>query len=313
MADRIDAYARADFGGALTHERRFDDRAFAGRLSLTDGRSAWLAVVADGVGGAPAGGHAADLAIESVMTHLAQAGAEDILALLAGAMQVAHVAVLAAGDQPDLRGLASTLAIALVVDDRLYVANIGDSRVYLLRAGTLTQVTSDHIWWRVAVAAGRAARDHAQRHPRAETLERALGLEESAAPDLGLYLKGGPEAGEDEALARANQGLTLLPGDRVLVCSDGLVKPRADGSGRAYVGPEEIRQQLGAETASEAVQSLIGLARGRGADDNVSAAVLAIARRRARPVAWRRLATTLATGLVSALAASMATAWWLTR
>ncbi|HRE30100.1 MAG TPA: protein phosphatase 2C domain-containing protein, partial [Anaerolineales bacterium] len=76
------------------------------------------------------------------MTHLAQAGAEDILALLAGAMQVAHVAVLAAGDQPDLRGLASTLAIALVVDDRLYVANIGDSRVYLLRAGTLTQVTS---------------------------------------------------------------------------------------------------------------------------------------------------------------------------
>ena len=72
MTDRIEAYARGDFGGEQQLARRFDDRAFAGRLTLHDGRPVWLAAVADGVGGAPAGGHAADVALESLMAHLAQ-------------------------------------------------------------------------------------------------------------------------------------------------------------------------------------------------------------------------------------------------
>ncbi len=242
---------------------------------------------------------------------VAAAGSSDLPELLGRAAQAAHASVCsAAALGPGLRDLATTLAAALIVGDALYVVNVGDSRVYVCRQGRLTQVTRDHVWWRSAVRLGRADRAHALRHPRAETLDRALGLGIVVVPDLGLYLRGGPEDGEDETEARANQGLGLHPGDRVLVCSDGLVKTRADGSGRPYVSDDEIRQHLRTGAAEEAAHALIGLARGRGADDNVSAAVLALAQPTRRN--WRGLAAPLIVGLVSALAASTTTALWLT-
>lgn len=309
----IQACARADLGGPGAYGRRFDDRAFAGPITMSDGRRAWLALVADGVGGGPVGGHAADLVVEAVLAHLTtQPGGDDILSLLGGAALAAHAAVRAAGQTGRAdAGLASTLAAALVVDARLFVVNVGDSRVYVLASGRLAQVSSDHVWWRSAVAEGRAAIGHARRHPRADELSRAVGLEPE--PDLGLYLRGGPTAGEDPETARANQGLQLGPGDRVLVCSDGLIKPRWDRPERPIVSDGELRDQLLATNASDAVHALIGLARGRGADDNVSAAVLAVAGARRPRLNWRIAAVVLLTGLISAVAASSSTLWWLAR
>lgn len=314
MTFSIQAYARADLGGSAAFGRRFDDRAFAGEVTLQDGRRAWLALVADGVGGGPAGGRAADLVVEAVLAHLAGQAASDIAGLLADAVRVAHGAVRSTGAlAPACSGLASTLAAALVADDRLHVVNVGDSRVYLFKAGRLIQVTSDHVWWRAAVAEGRAQVDHARRHPRADELDRAVGLGAEVEPDLGLYLRGGPLAGEDAEAARANQGLALEPGDRVLVCSDGLVKPRDDRTGRPTVCDGELRDQLRVNDAEEAVHALIGLARSRGADDNVSAAVLALPRPRAPWSGWRALLGLLVTGLLSAVTASLTTALWLTK
>ena len=308
----IQSFARADLGGPAAYGRTFDDRAFAGPIALRGGRSAWLAMVADGVGGGPGGGHAADCACEAVLATLGSADPDDVPALLALATHDAHASVCsAAALEPALRDLATTLALALLVDDALYIVNVGDSRVYLLQCGRLTQITCDHVWWRAAVRLGRADREHALRHPRAETLDRALGLGIVVEPDLGLYLRGGPEEGETEELARANQGLPLQPGDRVLVCSDGLVKARRDGSGRPYVSDDEIRRHLGEGTPEQAAHALIGLALGRGADDNVSAAVLAVV----EPVQrrdWRSLWAPLIVALVSAAAASTTTALWLT-
>ncbi len=308
----IQSFARADLGGPAAYGRTFDDRAFAGPITLRDGRAAWLAMVADGVGGGPGGGHAADRAFESVLATFASVSPDDVPGLLARATHDAHASVCsAAALEPALRDLATTLAIALVVDGALYVVNVGDCRIYLLQSGRLTQITRDHVWWRSAVRLGRADRERALRHPRAETLERALGLGIVVAPDLGLYLCGGPEAGETEEHARAHQGLPLQPGDRVLVCSDGLVNTRRDGSGRPYVCDDEIRRHLGDSTPEKAAHTLIGLALGRGADDNVSAAVLA-AVEPARWRHWRSLWAPLIVGLVSAAAASTTTALWLT-
>lgn len=308
----IHFFARADLGGPAAYGRSFDDRAFAGKLELRDGRAAWLAMIADGVGGGPGGGHAADCAFETVLATLGAADPADVPRLLARATHDAHAAVCAAAAlEPALRDLATTLAVALVVGEALYIVNVGDSRVYLLQRGRLTQITCDHVWWRSAVRLGRADRERALRHPRAETLDRALGLGIVVTPDLGLYLRGGPEAGETEELARVNQGLPLQPGDCVLVCSDGLVKARRDGSGRPYVNDDEIRRHLSDGTPEQAAHSLIGLALGRGADDNVSAAVLAIV----EPAPRRKLRSLwapLIVGLVSAAAASTTTALWLT-
>lgn len=311
------AFARADLGGPAAYGRRFDDRAFAGAVNLPDGRQAWLALVADGVGGGPAGGHAADLAVEAVLARLTGQAVDDPVAALAEAVRAAHQAVQAAGRDVGRRGLASTLAAALVVERRLYVVNVGDSRIYLLQGARLTQVTDDHVWWRLAVAEGRAEADHARRHPRAEELARALGLDDDVEPDLGLYLRGGPLVGEDATAARDNQGLALQAGDRVLVCTDGLIKPRADRSGRATVSDAELRGQLEYGEAEAVVHTLIGLAHGRGADDNISAAVLAVAASAQAGPGWRPLLGPLLgplfVGLVSALAASVTTAWWLGR
>ncbi len=312
MTTAIQSFARADLGGPGAYGRTFDDRAVAGPIALRDGRAAWLAMVADGVGGGPGGGHAADLALESVLATLASSCPDDVPDLLARSTHDAHASVCAAAAlEPGLRDLATTLSVALIVGDALHVVNVGDSRIYLLQHGQLTQVTCDHVWWRSAVRLGRSDREHALRHPRAETLDRALGLGIVVAPDLGLYLHGGPEAGETEELARVNQGLPLQPGDRVLVCSDGLVKARRDGSGRPYVSDDDIRRHLSEGTPEEAVHTLIGLARGRGADDNVSAAVLALPEP-ARVRRWRELWAPLIVGLVSAVAASTTTAFWLT-
>ncbi len=306
------AFARADLGGPGAYGRRFDDRAFAGPITLSDGRPAWLALVADGVGGGPAGGHAADLVVEAVLAHLTTQPGGDVPRLLGDAALAAHAAVRAAGamERADA-GLASTLAAALVVETRLYVVNVGDSRIYVLASGRLTQVSSDHVWWRSAVAEGRAAIEHARRHPRADELSRAVGLEPE--PDLGLYLRGGPIAGEDAASARANQGLQLGPGDRVLVCSDGLTKPRCARPDRPLVSDGELREQLLAADASDVVHALIGLARGRSADDNVSVAVLAVPGPGRPRLNWRIAVVVLLTGLISAVAASSSTLWWLAK
>lgn len=312
MTTAIQSFARAELGGPGAYGRTFDDRAFAGPIALRDGRVAWLALVADGVGGAPGGGHAADRALESVLATLASSRPDDVPGLLERASHDAHASVCAAAAlEPGLHDLATTLAVALVVGDALHVVNVGDSRIYLLQNDRLTQITCDHVWWRSAVRLGRADREHALRHPRAETLDRAIGLGIVVAPDLGLYLRGGPEAGETEERARVNQGLPLQPGDRVLVCSDGLVKARRDGSGRPYVSDDDIRRHLSDGTPEEAVHTLIGLARGRGADDNISAAVLALPKP-TRSRSWRALWAPLIVGLVSAVAASTTTAFWLT-
>ena len=128
-------------------------------------------------------------------------------------LEAAQAANRAVWDQaeanPEMRGMGTTLvALALVDDGRLAVINIGDSRLYVLHEGELRQVTSDHNLVAELVAEGRLSKEEAEFHPRRNVITRAIGVDPEVPVDLFL--------------------LDARPGDRFLLCSDGLFRELSD-------------------------------------------------------------------------------------
>lgn len=200
-------------------------------------------VVADGMGGHPDGRLAATLAVSAASGHLR--ASEDPAVALAGAVAAANQAILARA-RPDERGrsMGTTLVAAVVRGGRTTVANVGDSRAYLVRDGLATQITVDHSWVAEQVRAGLLSAADAQRHPRRSRVTRAL-LGEPVEPDL--------------------FEVNLRPGDILLLCSDGLWEALA---------PERIAELLGGgEALEERAAALVDAALQAGSTDNVTVAL----------------------------------------
>jgi protein phosphatase len=206
-----------------------------------------LYAVADGMGGAAAGEVASATAIEALENGFSRSGAPspDLL------IQAAQAANRAVWDQaetnPEMRGMGTTLvAIALVEGPQLAVINIGDSRLYVLHEGDLRQITSDHNLVAEMVAEGRITPEEAEYHPRRNIMTRALGVEPEVPVDLFL----------EEA----------VPGDRYLLCSDGL--------------PREVSDELIASflrrlaDPREAARELVEEAKRKGGNDNITVVVV---------------------------------------
>jgi serine/threonine protein phosphatase PrpC len=218
----------------------------AGRDSNQDAAYASdrLLAVADGTRGP--GGAAASAAAIDVLKPLAltDAPAVDLLTMLAGAVAEAGRTVRASAtdeDQP-----ATTLTAMLRRGSQLALVHIGDTRVYLLRYGELSQLSQDHTWVQTQVDQGKLGRDEAASHPDRALLVRALGA-------------GGPDVEADLALR------TALPGDRYLLCSDGL---------SAVVDRAALHAALSApEDPEHTVRRLIDLAYAAGAPDNIACVV----------------------------------------
>ena len=203
-----------------------------------------LLAVADG-GGGPAGSAASAAAIDALRTlELADAPLSASLTVLAGAVADVDRAVHAAatgGDEP-----ITTLTALVRRGSQLALVHIGDTRAYLLRGGDLVQLTQDHTWVQAQVDAGRLGRDEVDGHPQRALLVRALGA-------------GGPAVEADLALR------TALPGDRYLLCSDGL---------SAVVGRAALENALNAGLDPEhTVDELVRLAQAAGAPDNIACVV----------------------------------------
>ncbi|PRY47502.1 serine/threonine protein phosphatase PrpC [Geodermatophilus tzadiensis] len=168
-----------------------------------------LLVVADGVGGGNGGAQAARLAVTEVARRAAAAretgedGAPD--AGLAAAVAAADAAIRsAASADPALAGMATTCTAAVLTrDGRVVVAHVGDSRAHLLRGGVLTRLTTDHTLVQTLVASGELTPEQAAASPMRSVLLRALG--------------GSADPGPADLLA-----VRAEPGDRLLLCSDGL-------------------------------------------------------------------------------------------
>lgn len=216
----------------------------------------WLFAVADGMGGHAAGEVASQLAIETIFDQYY--GDDD--APLPPAIRIEQ-AILVANDRiyeqaaakTSQAGMGTTIVAAIVRDDWLTVGNVGDSRAYLVRNGTSTQITRDHSWVAEQVAAGLLTEQEAQNHMYRSVVTRCLGHRAEAQVDT-----------FDQALE---------PGDAILLCSDGLSNQVSEG---------EIAQVVTRHSPDRAAKELIELANRYGGPDNITALVLKVSEARER-------------------------------
>jgi protein phosphatase len=221
-----------------------------------------LALAADGMGGAAAGEEASRLVKEAVQANFmgAARGSEtlqelsevEIFAKLRLSIRHANDAILEKiREDPRLQGMGTTTTVGIVRGNRLLIAHIGDSRAYLVNGetGWIHRVTDDHSFVEALIASGHITKAQAAVHPMRSVLYRALGQSDELS-HADLYAR------------------FVKPGDRIILCSDGL--PR-------HIDDSEIAQIAMQYDDPEAIsQKLIELTNERGAEDNVSAVVLLI-------------------------------------
>lgn len=205
--------------------------------SLSDGRV--LVAVADGMGGHAAGEVASALALETLVSALEDGKGIDRAFLLANRR------VHEKAREPGKRGMGTTLVAALVEDGEFMIANVGDSRGYLVSGSGIRQLTRDHSFVAEAIKRGQSKKE-AMSTPWKDALTRCVGTE--AEIDVDVF---GPFPIEDDTA--------------LVVCSDGLYK---------VLDEDELRR-IFVESASThgAAQTLVSAALGRGSDDNISVAI----------------------------------------
>jgi serine/threonine protein phosphatase PrpC len=206
-----------------------------------------LWVVADGMGGHAAG----DLASSSIVAALADIEAPDSLSQLVDAVEDRLFAVNRQLREEAARRegqmIGSTVVALLAWRRHCVCLWAGDSRIYRLRAGRLEQLTRDHSQVEEMIDQGELLREDAASHPAANVITRAVGADDELFVDVALF--------------------DLEPGDRFLLCSDGLYKEISD---------EEFAIHLATMDAAQASQDLLSLALERGARDNVTIIVMQV-------------------------------------
>jgi protein phosphatase len=230
-----------------------------------DGNSPTVfAIVADGVGGHRAGEVAAEIAVNTISHTIAESDGSEPQETLEYAIIQAGEAIQAQSvKEISQRGMGSTCACVWVIGDRLYTASVGDSRIYLLRDGGIHQITVDHTWVQEALEHGIIQANQAHNHPRSHIIRRYLGSKSAVVPDMRLKLS--PEESDEQAIA--NQGMQLLPGDQLLLCSDGLSD---------LVKDEEILLALEEHEMPEALSAMVDMANNRGGHDNITILALKV-------------------------------------
>ena len=207
-----------------------------------------LFIVADGMGGHNAGDFASKYTVEQIVSYIEKAPMTNPVDLIRGAVTKANASLMAqAKSDTSLSGMGTTVVIATIVDDCMYVANVGDSRLYLLR-DELTQITRDHSLVQEMVRMGEMDASEAKSHPDKNIFTRAVGAFEDLAIDFF----------EEH----------VEPGDVILMCTDGLSN---------MVDDTDIRQmiQTGRDVV-EKVQRLVEAANRGGGKDNITVAVIQI-------------------------------------
>lgn len=285
---------------ALTHpgmtgknnEDRFAVSAY--QLSAKDPTPVLLSVLADGIGGHRAGEVAAGVAVEQVSQQISvsEGNFSPQQVLRQAFLQASQQIFTLAQSEEGRRGMGSTCTTAWIIGRRLYAATVGDSRLYLMRGGTICQLSTDHTWIQEAIQHGILKPEEARGHPNAHVIRRYLGSPQPPEVDFRLRLTGL----ENDAQAEANQGMLLETGDRILLCSDGLTD---------LVNDAEILAAYQNQPLDAATNYLIQLACQRGGHDNITVLVIQVppftSARKPAPRRW--LLPTLLVLVVMAIAA----------
>jgi protein phosphatase len=212
-------------------------------------RRGLLAVVCDGMGGHEGGEIASRLAVETIVKRFENDDSDPLVGL-PRALQAANRAIFdAAGRNAKLTGMGTTCTALILRGGVAYSAHVGDSRLYLIRAGEIFLMTEDHSAVMDLVRQGVISRDEARLHPDKNIISRALGSQRE------VEVTGWPRP------------FAVQPGDRFLLCSDGLYDLVADDALLATA--REVHPQV-------ACDRLVTLAREAGGHDNISVAILAM-------------------------------------
>lgn len=168
-----------------------------------------LFIVADGMGGANAGGTASSMAIEYVRQYImeryeeTQEDKEKVEELIRNAIINANNYVyMKSNENPEYKGMGTTLIVVLIIKNKVFVGHVGDSRVYRIRKNIMRQLTKDHSYVQTLVQSGTITKAEAENHPQKNMLMKVIGCEERVEPDV--MVRG------------------FIKDDVILMCSDGL-------------------------------------------------------------------------------------------
>ncbi|MDZ4732603.1 MAG: Stp1/IreP family PP2C-type Ser/Thr phosphatase [Nitrospirota bacterium] len=222
-----------------------------------------LYVVCDGMGGGNAGEIASALAVESVRAHLAEATRHVDLPLigpcdatvsapanrLASAIRAANDAVhRESWSRPEYAGMGTTVVAALLFEEILVIAHVGDSRLYLIRDGTIQALTTDHSWVAEQIFKGIMTETEAEQSPRRNIVTRAIGVESNVDVEL--------------------TEVPVKGGDMLLLCSDGLT--------RGVRASDILHILSGSDDLPIMSDRLITMANEAGGDDNTTVVIVAL-------------------------------------
>lgn len=202
-----------------------------------------LFVVSDGLGGHDNGELASNLAVRTVSESYYQDETTDVSQSLRHAIQQANAAVHRAGN-----GMGTTCVAAVLLGDTAYVANVGDSRAYLIRNGQFKQISQDHSIVADELRAGLITKEQARNHPQRNIITRCLGTEDTVEVDTFTE--------------------PVQAGDLLLLCTDGL---------NALVTDEELTHIVQTMQPTESASQLINRANEEGGPDNITAIVVQLA------------------------------------
>jgi protein phosphatase len=219
-----------------------DDRAFAAK-----GR---LLTIADGMGGYEGGQDASRLAVETIQERYRQ-GSGTPEELLVDGFQRAHQKILdQAGRNPSLKGMGTTCTAVAIVGQQLHYGHVGDSRLYLIRAGKMNRLSRDHSYVGRLVETGVLSPSEAEKHPQRHILTAALG------------------AGHEVPVEVPDQAIPLVSGDTVLLCTDGLWNQVPDD--------DMLRIIESAPNLEEGANHLVESAKDHGGPDNITVQLLRV-------------------------------------
>ncbi|WP_273394993.1 Stp1/IreP family PP2C-type Ser/Thr phosphatase [Thermophilibacter mediterraneus] len=218
-----------------------------------------LFVVSDGMGGHAAGEIASSIAVETIGDR-APGTADDVL--LGAAVEAANLAVIRGAEEGVGKpGMGCTASAVLIEKNKMAVAHVGDSRVYVLHRGTLVRITHDHSYVEELVDSGQITADEARTHPSRSIITRALGSD--------------PDMYADHFSLEVNDG------DRVILCSDGL---------SSMISDSEIESlAVSSATPQQAADNLVAAALTAGGSDNVTVIVVDVLNDGLADAARRRL------------------------
>jgi PPM family protein phosphatase len=214
-------------------------------------RKGRLAVIADGMGGEEGGEIASRLVVDTVRDTYFLRPEDDPHASLVRAFIAAHRAILDfVRERPDLKDMGTTCTAVALTNGQAHFGHIGDSRLYLIRGASISQLTHDHTAVNRLIEQGVITPEEADTHPQRHVLTAALNARPGVSADFS------PEP------------VSLQPGDVLVLCTDGLW---------GQVTDEELLATVRNHAPTQACKELVQLARARGGPDNITVQILRVA------------------------------------